>query len=87
TIVLKSTFAGGEALNLAPLVVDEITVIGSRCGPFRDAIRALSTTPGTAGHVDVSALVSGRFDLRDGLDALEAAGRSENLKILIDMSK
>src|SRR6185437_6880789 len=42
TIVLKSTVAQGKPLNLAPLVVDEITVIGSRCGPFREAIRALS---------------------------------------------
>ena len=41
TIVLKSTVAAGKPLNLAPLVIDEINVIGSRCGPFREAIRAL----------------------------------------------
>src|SRR3982751_5537648 len=40
TIVLKSTVAAGKALNLAPPVVDEINVLGSRCGPFREAIRA-----------------------------------------------
>ena len=40
TIVLKSTAALGKPLNLAPLVIDEINVIGSRCGPFREAIRA-----------------------------------------------
>src|SRR2546423_316245 len=42
TIVLKSTVAAGKSLNLAPLVIDEITIIGSRCGPFREAIRALA---------------------------------------------
>src|SRR5947207_3828711 len=42
TIVLKSTFAAGKPLNLAPIVIDEISVIGSRCGPFREAIRALA---------------------------------------------
>jgi hypothetical protein len=41
TIVLKSTVAAGKPLNCAPLVIDEIQVVGSRCGPFREAIRAL----------------------------------------------
>ena len=82
TIVLKSTIAATSGMNLAPLVVNEVTVVGSRCGPFGDALRALANR-----QVDVDALVSQVFPLREGLAALEAAGRSENLKILLDMRR
>ncbi|MGC9454718.1 MAG: MDR/zinc-dependent alcohol dehydrogenase-like family protein [Phycisphaerae bacterium] len=80
-IVLKSTHAAGGELNLAPLVINEVTVIGSRCGPFPDAIAALSE-----GAVDVSALVTGRFGLREAPAALEAAARGEHIKVLIDVA-
>jgi len=80
TIVLKSTFAAAGELNLAPIVINEINVVGSRCGPFADAIKALAS-----GQVDISALVSRRFALRDGLAALEAAADPENIKILLDV--
>src|SRR3954471_6526249 len=53
TLVLKSTFAAGKPLNLAPVVVDEVTIIGSRCGPFKEAIRALAQK-----QVDVVSLIS-----------------------------
>src|ERR1700677_4163519 len=42
TVILKSTTAAGMPINLAPLVIDEINLIGSRCGPFREAIRNLA---------------------------------------------
>jgi threonine dehydrogenase-like Zn-dependent dehydrogenase len=80
TIVLKSTFAGGAPLNLAPLVVDEVQVIGSRCGPFPDALEALAS-----GEIDPTDLISARYPLRDGLSALRQAARPENIKVLIDM--
>jgi threonine dehydrogenase-like Zn-dependent dehydrogenase len=80
-IVLKSTFAAAGGLNLAPLVVNEITVVGSRCGPFPDAIRALA-----GGEVDVSALISAEFPLSDGPAALRAAAAPENLKVLLDVN-
>jgi threonine dehydrogenase-like Zn-dependent dehydrogenase len=80
TIVLKSTFAQSGGLNLAPLVINEITVVGSRCGPFPDAIRALAS-----GEVNVSALLSAELPLSDGPAALVAARRSENLKVLLDV--
>jgi alcohol dehydrogenase len=82
TIVLKSTFAAGEGLNLAPLVIDEVTVIGSRCGPFPDAIRALA-----GGEVDVSALIGEEFPLADGLEALAAAADHDRLKVLLDVRR
>ncbi len=82
TIVLKSTFAGEGAPNLSPLVIDEVTVVGSRCGPFPDAIRALA-----AGDVDVSALISRRFPLQAGLEALSAAKDPANIKVIIDVAR
>lgn len=80
-IVLKSTHAAGGELNLAPLVINEVTVVGSRCGPFPDAIEALAE-----GSVDVSPLVTGRFALREAPAALGAAGRAEHIKVLIDVA-
>src|SRR6476620_8461909 len=70
TIVLKSTVAAGKPLNLAPLVIDEIQVIGSRCGPFRQAIRALAEK-----RIDVVSLVHRRMKIEQGVEALELAGR------------
>ena len=81
TIVLKSTVAQGKPLNLAPLVIDEITVIGSRCGPFREAIRALSENA-----IDVLSLISKRMKLEQGVEALAAAGRPGMLKVILTMA-
>jgi alcohol dehydrogenase len=78
TIVLKSTVAAGAPLNLAPLVVDEISVIGSRCGPFREAIRALSE-----GQVDVASLIHRRMNLEQGVEAMAMAARPGVLKVLL----
>jgi len=84
TIVLKSTFAtsasGGPELDFSPLVINELTVVGSRCGPFRDAIKALNDR-----EVEVDDLVTRRFNLRDGLAALEAAADPQNLKVILDV--
>ncbi|MGA2266304.1 MAG: alcohol dehydrogenase catalytic domain-containing protein [Phycisphaerae bacterium] len=79
-IVLKSTFAAAAGLNLSPLVVDEITVIGSRCGPMDQALAALA-----GGKVDVSALISRRYPLEQATDALKAAADPRNIKVLIDV--
>lgn len=80
TIVLKSTVATGKALNLAPLVVDEITVIGSRCGPFQQAIHALAEK-----QVDVVSLIHRRMKLDQGVQAMELAGRPGVLKVILTM--
>ncbi|HEY7088101.1 MAG TPA: alcohol dehydrogenase catalytic domain-containing protein [Tepidisphaeraceae bacterium] len=80
TIVLKSTVATGKALNLAPLVIDEINVIGSRCGPFREAIRALAEK-----QVDVVSLIHRRMKLDQGVEAMELAGRPGVLKVILTM--
>jgi threonine dehydrogenase-like Zn-dependent dehydrogenase len=80
TIVLKTTAAAGKPLNLAPLVVDEINLIGSRCGPFREALRALLEQ-----SVDVVSLIHRRLRLEQGLEAFELAKRPGVLKVLLTM--
>lgn len=80
TLVLKSTVADGKPLNLAPVVVDELTVIGSRCGPFRPAIAALSER-----RVDVHSLVSRRMKLTDGVEAMRIAAAPGVLKVILSM--
>ena len=64
----------------APFVIDEITLVGSRCGPFDQALAALES-----GLVDVSGLVSSRFDLSAGVEALEQAKSKPVLKVLLDV--
>lgn len=80
TLVLKSTFAGGSPVNLAPVVVDEISVVGSRCGPFREALRLLDTK-----EVDVASLISRRMKFDNALDAMDLASRKGVLKVLLMM--
>ncbi len=80
TIVLKSTVADYFKINLSKAVVDEINIIGSRCGPFPPAIKALAE-----GRVKVHQLISGIYSIADGLRAFEKAMDRENLKILIKL--
>jgi threonine dehydrogenase-like Zn-dependent dehydrogenase len=81
TIVLKTTIAGTQTLSLAPVVVDEITVVGSRCGPFDRALDALANS-----LVEVHPLISDRFELSDGVRALERAAEPGVLKVLLTMA-
>lgn len=80
TIVLKTTVAPSHAaIDLSPLVIHEIHVIGSRCGPFPDALDALASE-----QVDVLSLISRRMKLADGIEALKAADRPDTLKVLME---
>jgi threonine dehydrogenase-like Zn-dependent dehydrogenase len=72
TIVLKSTVADTAGLNLAPIVVDEITVVGSRCGPMDEAVAMLAR-----GQVETEPLVTAEFPLDEAPQALEAAAQAE----------
>ena len=82
TIVLKSTYQG-EALpvNLTAIVVDEITLIGSRCGPFEPAIRLLANQ-----QVDVESMIQARYPLDEGLAAFERAAMKGTLKVVVTMT-
>ena len=82
TIVLKTTVAGEQTLAWAPFVIDEITLVGSRCGPFDLALRALAE-----GRVSVAPLISDRFDLSEGANALEHARTKPVLKVLLDVAR
>jgi threonine dehydrogenase-like Zn-dependent dehydrogenase len=78
TFVLKSTYRGEMSLNLSPLVVDEVTLLGSRCGPFAPALRLLES-----GLVDPTPLVAERFPLEKGRQAYQQAARPGTLKVLL----
>jgi len=80
TIVLKSTVAEKIVADLSTLVVNEIRVVGSRCGPFQVALRLLQ-----AGSVDTTFLVSGMFELENAVDALYQASRPGARKVLLRM--
>jgi len=77
-IILKSTAAAAAEINLAPIVVNEISVIGSRCGRFQPALDALA-----AGKIDPRPLLDGAFALDDGIAGFEAAKNPLNFKILL----
>ena len=77
-LVLKSTIAAGLTLNLSSWVVDEITVVGSRCGPFAPALRLLA-----AGLVDPTPLISAQYAFSDCEAALARAAMPGVLKVLL----
>ncbi|MFQ5735567.1 MAG: zinc-binding dehydrogenase, partial [Thermodesulfobacteriota bacterium] len=79
-VVLKTTVAGRSGVDLNRVVIDEITVIGSRCGPFKPAIAALAEK-----KVDVSPLISKVFPIEQGVEALEYAARKGVLKVILDL--
>ena len=81
TLVLKSTFHGAQELAFAPLVVDEISIVGSRCGPFAPALRLLEQ-----GLIDVDALLDAEYPLDRGLEAFAQAMTPGTLKVQLVMA-
>jgi threonine dehydrogenase-like Zn-dependent dehydrogenase len=78
-LVLKSTYAGKLSLDASAIVVDEMTLVGSRCGPFAPAIDLLAQQ-----KIDVMPLIQGRYALADGLAAFEHAQQKGVMKILLE---
>jgi threonine dehydrogenase-like Zn-dependent dehydrogenase len=78
--MLKTTVTGAND-GWVPLVIDEVTLVGSRCGPFDQALLALER-----GHVQVPPLISDRFRLSRRIDALARAQTNPVLKVLLDVS-
>jgi threonine dehydrogenase-like Zn-dependent dehydrogenase len=78
TIILKSTIASKENLDLTPAVVNEITLVGSRCGPFRPAINALAT-----GKISVDGLIDSQYPLEKFQEAINHAKESSTLKVVL----
>jgi threonine dehydrogenase-like Zn-dependent dehydrogenase len=81
TLVLKSTYADRARVDLSRLVVNEVTLVGSRCGAFKPALALLR-----AGGADPRALIDGRFPLAQAVDAFEQAGRPGAMKVLVEPS-
>ena len=77
-LVLKSTFHGATAMNAARIVVDEISVIGSRCGRFAPALTLLQQR-----KIEVESLISEQFSLTDGVRAMARAAESGVMKVLL----
>jgi len=78
TLILKSTIAGNHQISLAPIVINEINVIGSRCGPFSDALAALAVK-----QIAVTPLIEKVYSLDDGVAAMTHAARPGARKILL----
>jgi len=77
-LVLKSTYKGDMQVNFSSIVVDEITIIGSRCGPFAPALRLMEEKV-----VDPFTLIAAEYRLDEGLKALEEAAQAGVLKVLL----
>ena len=80
TLVLKSTYHGQTTFDFTSLVVNEIHLVGSRCGPFPQAIELLKRT-----QVSVEPLIHARYSIDQGMKAMEHAAASGTLKILLSM--
>ncbi|HZH30951.1 MAG TPA: alcohol dehydrogenase catalytic domain-containing protein [Pyrinomonadaceae bacterium] len=77
-LVLKSTFHGATEIDAARIVVDEISVVGSRCGRFAPALELLARDA-----VDVASLITEEFPLTEGVRAMQRATESGVLKVLL----
>ncbi len=78
TIVMKTTVHDAGALTPIPWVIDEVTLVGSRCGPFAPALRLLAS-----GAVDPTPLITHRYSLDDGVEALDVAASRDSVKVLL----
>lgn len=80
TLILKSTYAGSFDFNPAPLVIDELRVLGSRCGCFAPALRLLASR-----LVRVDDMITAEFPFREAVTAFAEAAEKHRLKVVLDM--
>jgi len=80
-LVLKSTYANQLSLDISSIVVDEITLIGSRCGPFSKALKLLAEN-----KIEVDNLIQARYSLNEGLAAFKHAQKRGVLKVLLEIN-
>lgn len=81
TLVLKSTIAASKEFNFSPIVIDEITVLGSRCGQFKPALRYLENK-----KIDFTPFISATYSINDAIEAFEKNKEKDTLKILLKIS-
>jgi len=82
-IVLKTTVAGPFTIDLAPVVINEITIVGSRCGRFQDGLNLLAKHP----DLPLGRLISACYPIKQACQAFDHAGRPEALKVLVRMGR
>ncbi len=82
TIVLKTTCRGAGEIDWTPIVVNEVTVLGSRCGSFSDALSALAKK-----QIDVGSMITRRMPLSEGPEALALAAKPDEIKIILTVGK
>jgi threonine dehydrogenase-like Zn-dependent dehydrogenase len=80
TLVMKSTYVGGLRVDPAAIVVNELALVGSRCGPFGPAVRLLAE-----GKLPTQALIDHRYRIEDGVAAFARAAQPGTLKVLLDL--
>ncbi|QEF96418.1 2-deoxy-scyllo-inosamine dehydrogenase [Stieleria maiorica] len=80
TVVLKTTVAASHELSLAAIVIDEISVVGSRCGPFDKALDALAD-----GRIDVTGLITDRYPLDQFRRAFDSAASANSFKVVFEI--
>jgi threonine dehydrogenase-like Zn-dependent dehydrogenase len=80
TLVMKSTYKGDMSVNFSSIVVDEITIVGSRCGPFEPALRLMEKR-----EVDPTVLIAEEYELNDVVKAFDRAAQSGMLKVLVNV--
>jgi threonine dehydrogenase-like Zn-dependent dehydrogenase len=80
TLVLKSTYKGEVQVNFSSIVVDEINIVGSRCGPFEPALRLMESR-----QVDPGVLITNEFKLDEALKAFACAANPGALKVLLEV--
>lgn len=79
TLVMKSTYKGEMSVNFSSIVVDEINIIGSRCGPFEPALRLMESR-----QVEPTVLIAAEYKLDEALKAFERAAETGVLKVLVE---
>lgn len=82
TLVLKSTYPGPLSLDMGPLVVDELRLVGSRCGPFDAALGLLED-----GRVEVESLIDARYPLGDSIKGFAHSRRPGIVKVVLDIGE
>jgi alcohol dehydrogenase len=78
TVILKSTVHGEVPVDTAPVIVNEITLVGSRCGRFEPALELLQS-----GKIDVDSMISGEVSLADAVEGFRLAATPGTMKVLL----
>ncbi|MCH2203621.1 MAG: alcohol dehydrogenase catalytic domain-containing protein [Fuerstiella sp.] len=80
TIVLKTTIASEQSLHMAPVVIDETRIVGSRCGPFEPAMKLISE-----GRLQLAPMISATYDIEAAVEAFQVSSRSDVLKVQLNL--